>query len=215
MAKRLAAARPQTVSRDPADRRLAMLACAALLGSAPSLVLAQQGAESQEQGFEAYISEDALQALYVRNMDVGELGMNEVRGGFFLNEDRDLIGLADMLVDVGEPDRRPYWSLQVGPRVYGALLSIEDQDVFAIAVGGKLSYFIGRNRSTSVSATLFYAPDIISFGNADNVKDVSIRLETQLTEATRVFVGYRNLEFDLAVDREVDDGMHLGIQHSF
>lgn len=213
MAKRLPAASPQTLATR--SRLTAVIASAALLIGAPSLVFGQQTAGGETQGFEAYISEDALQALYVRNMDVGELGTNDVRVGFFINEDRDLIGLADMLVDVGEPDRRPYWQLEVGPRVYGALLAVEDQDIFAVAVGGKLSYFLGRSRNTSVSASLFYAPDIITFGSADNVKDVSIRLETQLTDATRIFVGYRNLEFDLALDREVDDGMHVGIHHSF
>lgn len=179
---------------------------------------AQQPGQPQpqpQQGFEGYVSEDALQVLYIRNMDVGELGRNEVRGGFFLNEDRDLIGLADMLVDVGMPDRRPYWSLQVGPRVYGALLTIENQDVFAIGFGGKLSYYIGRNRNVSASITAFYAPDIITFGNADNVTDVTVQLETRLTEQTRVFVGYRTFEFDLEIDREVDDGLHVGIRHTF
>jgi hypothetical protein len=185
---------------------LAVLACSA--------ATAQPAAEP-EQGIEAYISQDALQALYVRDIDVGEFGENEFRAGFFLNEDRDLIGIADMLVDVGQPERRPYWALQVGPRVYGALLSVEDQDVFAIGIGGKLSYFIGRDRRSSASVAAYYAPDIVTFGNADDVTDITVQFETQLTESTRVFVGYRTFEFDLDVDREVDDGVHVGIRYDF
>lgn len=195
----------------------------ALLAFASVSVFAQQPGGPQQdqdppdggQGFEGYVSEDALQVMYVRDTDVGEFGRNALRAGFFINEDRDLIGVADMLIDVGEPDRRPYWSLEVGPRVYGALLTIENQDIFAIALGGRLSYYIGRSRRTSASVSAFYAPDIITFGIADNVKDVTVQVETQLTEATRIFVGYRMFEFDLPIDREVDDGLHIGIRHRF
>lgn len=183
----------------------------------PVLALAQGSDEPAEgtQIVEAYLSENAMQVLYGRDLDVGELGTNQVRVGVFLNEDRDLIGMADMLFDVGEPNRRPYWALQVGPRAYGALMTIENQDVFSIGLGGRLSYFLGRNRQSSISLTAFYAPDIVTFGNADNIKDVSVSIETRLSESTNVFLGYRIFEFDLDVDREVDDNMHLGVRHRF
>lgn len=169
------------------------------------------GAESVE----GYLSQDALQIFLTREMELGELGRNEVRAGFFLSEARDLIGVGDMLFDVGEPRRRPHWSLDLGPRAYGALLAVEDQDVFSLALGGRLSYSLGPRRLTRLSLAAFYAPDIVTFGNADDVKDVAVRVETPLSETTRLFVGYRVLEFNLAVDREVDDNMHVGIRHSF
>jgi hypothetical protein len=191
--------------------------CGALLSLLPFLAFGQQADSPQAgtQSVEAYLSENAMQVLYGRDMDVGELGRNEVRVGVFLNEDRDLIGMADMLFDVGEQGRRPYWGLQVGPRVYGALMTIENQDVFSIGLGGRLSYYLGRNRSSSVSLTAFYAPDIVTFGNADNIKDVAVGVETRLSDSTTLFLGYRVFEFDLDVDREVDDNMHLGIRHRF
>lgn len=195
------------------------IAAAALAMLLPLSAFAQQRAGAEQttgvQLVEAYLSENAMQVMYGRNVDVGEFGRNDIRAGFFINEDRDLIGIADMLVDVGEPDRRPWWSLQVGPRAYGALMAVEDQDVFSIGFGGRLSYFLGRNRMTSLSLTAFYAPDIVTFGTADNIKDVAVRFDTRLTEATNVFVGYRIFEFDLPVDREVDDNVHVGIQYRF
>ncbi|HEX6993457.1 MAG TPA: YfaZ family outer membrane protein [Gammaproteobacteria bacterium] len=181
----------------------------------PTLAFAQQEPEAGTQAVEAYLSEDAMQVLYGRDMDVGDLGRNQVRIGIFLNEERDLIGIADMMFDVGEPNRRPYWSLQVGPRAYGALMTIENQDIFSIALGGRLSYFLGRGRGSSIALTAFYAPDIVTFGNADNIKDIAVTLETSLSESTNLFIGYRVFEFDLEVDREVDDNMHLGVRHRF
>ncbi len=196
-------------------RRRSTSAAAAVIALLPTLAVAQQEPAVGTQVVEAYLSEDAMQVMYGRDMDVGELGRNEVRVGIFLNEERDLIGIADILFNVGEPNRRPYWALEVGPRAYGALMTIENQDVFSIALGGRLSYYLGRNRSSSIALTAFYAPDIVTFGNADNIKDVSITLETRLSESTNIFIGYRVFEFDLEVDREVDDNMHLGVRHRF
>jgi hypothetical protein len=179
--------------------------------------------QSQQQGIDAYLSNDALQVLYRRNMDIGDLGRNDVRAGFFINEDRDLVGIADMLVNVGRAERaHPAWGLQVGPRVYGALLSKENQDVFAIGLGGTLSYRLGRDRETWVSATAYYAPDITSFGNADDVTDLALQIETPLTTKTRIYAGYRWFRFGLAAqpgidssDRDVDEGVHVGIMYGF
>jgi hypothetical protein len=192
------------------------LAAPALLAQPPgSQAPPPRPSPSEGQVVEAYISEDALQVLYGRRMDVGEFGRNDVRVGVFLNEERDLIGIADMLIDIGQPGRRPHWALQAGPRAYAALMSIESQDVFAIGLGGRLSYFLGGDRRTSVSIAAYYAPDIVTFGNADNVKDVSLRIETPLNDDTYLFIGYRMFEFDLEVDRKVDDNLHIGIRHRF
>ncbi len=119
---------------------------------------------------EAYLAENALQAMYVTNLDV--------QAGLFFSEERDFVLIGDMLVDVGERERHPRWKLNVGPRVYGAQLNVENQDVFAMAVGG--------------------------------------RFETQLTAATRIFVGYRSLEFALLdASRRIDDSAHIGVQRRF
>jgi hypothetical protein len=188
----------------------------------PAQILAQQADQPRNaegaQGIEAYISNKAMQAMYTRRVDMGEFGTNEMRAGFFINEERDLILVGDLLADVGGADRRPNWGLQVGPRVYGALLSsIDKDDVFAISLGGRLSYYLGRNRATALSVAAFYAPEIITFGNADNVSDVSVQFSTRLTESTRVFVGYRTFQFSLPGDndRKVDRGGHVGIAYHF
>jgi hypothetical protein len=66
-----------------------------------------------------------------------------------------------------------------------------------------------------VTLSLFYSPDIVTFGQADNIKDGSLRLMTRLRSGTDVFVGFRVFEIDLPVDREVDDNLHVGLRRSF
>lgn len=165
---------------------------------------------------ELYISDDALQAQYIRTLDLGDVGPTEVRGGFFYNEDRDLIGVGELLAFVGDEVGVRSFEIKVGTRVYGAFLAPEDQDIFAIGLGGEAQYFLNRSRTTSVTLALFYSPDIVTFGAADNVKDVSLRLTTQLRSGMEVFVGFRAFEFDLNIeDREVDDNLHVGFRRSF
>ncbi len=165
---------------------------------------------------EFYISDDALQALYVRTLDLGDFGPTEARGGFFYNEDRDLIATGDLLLPVGDEDEElESFEIKVGTRVYGAFLATEDEDVFGVGLGGEAEYFFNRSRSVSVKLTLFYAPDIATFGQADNVKDASLRFMTRLRDGTDVFVGFRSFEIDLPFDREVDDNMHVGFRRSF
>ena len=196
-------------------------ACAAIALAAAGSALAQQDdgrrrVTTIDHAVEFYISDDAMQAEYVRMLDLGELGPTEVRGGFFYNEDRDLIATGDLLTYIGDDVGVRDLEVRVGTRIYGAFLAPEDQDVFGVGLGGEAQYFLTSNRSTSVTLGLFYAPDIATFGLADNVKDVSLRLMTRLRNGTDIFVGFRSFEIDIEpVDREVDDNLHVGFRRSF
>jgi hypothetical protein len=194
--------------------------CVAALATAGPAVAQQpdnRRVTTTDHAVEFYLSEDALQALYVRDLDLGDLGATEARAGFFYNEDRDLIATGDLLMDIGdEVDAPRRFVLRAGTRVYGAFLAPEDQDVFSIGVGGEAQYFIGSNRATSIMLGLFYAPDIVTFGQADNIKDVTLRFTTRLRSGMDVFVGFRTLEIDIEpMDREVDDNLHVGLRRSF
>ena len=194
------------------------LAWLALLTTAGPALAQQQGdnrVSTLDHAVEMYISDDALQARYVRTLDLGELGPTEVRGGFFYNEDRDLIVSGDLLTSFGDEIDARRFEVRVGTRVYGAFLALEDQDVFGVGLGGEAQYFFNRSRSTSVQLSVFYSPDIVTFGTADNIKDASLRLITRLRDGTDVFVGFRSFEIDVDPDREVDDNMHIGFRRSF
>jgi hypothetical protein len=199
-------------------RSIAWLA-AALAATGTAVAQQNDGQASPtttDHAIEFYISNDAMEAQYVRMLDLGDLGPTEVRGGFFYNEDRDLIGTGDLLAYVGDEVGVSNLEVRVGTRVYAAFLAPEDQDMFGIGLGGEAQYFFRKNRAASVTLALFYAPDIVTFGISDNVKDVSLRLMTRLRSGTDVFVGYRSFEIDMAPeDREVDDNLHVGFRRSF
>jgi hypothetical protein len=126
-----------------------------------------------------------------------------------------LIVSGDLLALVGDEVDVRDLQLRVGTRVYGAFLAPEDQDVFGVGLGGEAQYFFNSARSASVTLSMFYAPDIVTFGTADNVKDATLRFMARLRNGTDVFVGVRSFEIDLPIDREVDDNMHVGFRRTF
>jgi hypothetical protein len=172
--------------------------------------------DAVERYIEAYVSDDAIQAQYVQELRIEGFGPIEARGGFFYNETRDLIGIVDALLYIGDQADRRQIEVNVGTRLYGAFLNAENEDTFAVGFGGEAQYFFTRNQRSSLKLTAFYAPDILTFGIADNVKDVSLRLQTRIREATDIFVGYRSLEIETILgSREVDDNVHIGFRRSF
>jgi hypothetical protein len=171
---------------------------------------------SERHSLEAQVSQDAIQAFYIRDASISQVGTTEIAGGVFFNEDRDLIMMASAIADIGSPSSARRFNVRVGPRAYGAFLNGENEDIFGIALGGEARYYLGADRGSAIMLSAFYAPDILVFGSADNVTDVSLRFETRLRQDTTIFVGYRSFEFALpTVDRDVDDNVHIGFRHTF
>ena len=165
---------------------------------------------------EAYVSDDSFQAQYVQELRIEGFGPVEARGGVFYNETRDLIAVVDGLLDIGDQADRRQIEVNVGTRLYGAFLNAENEDTFAVGFGGEAAFFFTRDLRTSVQLVAFYAPDILTFGIANNVQDVSLRLQTRIRDATDIFIGYRSLEIQTTLgDREVDDNVHIGFGRRF
>lgn len=121
---------------------------------------------------------------------------SRVSGGFFLSESRDIVLSGDVLF----PAQLDWDRLQIlfGPRAYAALLEDENTDVFAVSLGTELRYELDRNSGLALAGQVFYAPDILTFGSANNLTDLSARLEIRLQPRLTAFGGMRWFEFDLA-----------------
>jgi hypothetical protein len=213
----------------PRGARVWQLAVLALIAGAAMPVPAQQpgpverAAERVDERvdavvryIEAYVSDDSLQAQYVQELRIENFGPVEVGGGFFYNETRDLIAVVDGLLYIGDQADRRQIEVNVGTRLYGAFLNEENEDTFAVGFGGEAEFFFTRDQRSSLQLAAFYAPDILTFGIANNVQDVSLRLQTRIREGTQIFIGYRALEIETTLgDREVDDNAHIGFRRNF
>jgi hypothetical protein len=160
---------------------------------------------------EIALSNDTLQLRYY-DKKKGDTGSRLVAGGF-LGEERDIVLTAAMMfpVDLGQ-----YLDITFGPQLYAALLSEENEDVMAVSVGAELRWYFDSSHRFAVSGQAFYSPDILTFGSADNVIDLSARAEFKLSDRLILFAGMRWFEIDLIDDtgeRTLQEEVFLGARY--
>jgi hypothetical protein len=178
-------------------------------------VLAQETQDNVPRA-ELALSDDTLNAEYFAPGGRVAGGGSHISGAFFLSEDRDIVLSGSMLFPA-DVDLGPL-SVMFGPRAYAALLDEENNDVLSLAVGALLRFDIDRRRGFAVVGHAFYAPDILTFGSADNLTDLMARAELRLGDQLTGFAGMRWFEFDLIDDAGVQtlqDEVFVGVGWRF
>lgn len=165
------------------------------------LMIVALNIQAQEEDFsrrstaELQLSNDTLQLRYIGSGDTVGVGGSRLTGAFFLSEERDIVLSAGLLFPADfNIDRL---TLSFGPQLYAALLEEENNDVMAISVGADVRYLLIRSMGLAVAGQAFYAPDILTFGSADKLMDLSARVELNVAPRMLVFGGMRWFEFDL------------------
>ena len=191
-----------------------------LLAAAPLLLIAAEAAaqrqDTAQSAAEVALSNDTLQLRYIGSgHSVGVEG-SQLTGSVFLGEERDFVLGAGLLFPVDLGVRRLEASF--GPQVYAALLQDENDDVMAVSIGTQLRYFLDPRRGLALSGQAYYAPDILTFGSADNLVDLSARVELRVAAQMQAFAGMRWFEFDLtdgSGTRTLQEEMFVGIGYRF
>jgi len=153
---------------------------------------------------EVSFSDETVQLRYRdagRNVKVG--GGSRASAAMFLSEARDIVFFGDLLYPGnGWSDR-----IQVlfGPRVYAALLEDENNDVLSLSLGAEVRFELSPDGKLAVSGQAFYGPDILTFGTADSLTDLSARVEFELQPRLTVFGGMRWFEFELIEEIDGED----------
>lgn len=188
-----------------------LIAAAGLLLLA-STALAQNERVNNAPAAEVAMSDETLLLRYLTSGD--KLGAEDSRAfaDFFLSEERDIVLTGGLLfpinVDIG-----PFTAL-VGPRAIAALLDDENDDVLAMAIGAEIRFDIHRDTGFAIVGQAWYSPDILTFGSADNVTDLSARAEIRIAPRMIAFGGFRWFEFDLTEGggtQKLQDEVFVGI----
>jgi hypothetical protein len=199
------------------------IAIAAVVLSSFALSVHAQGRNASDddaQRAEVALSNETLQVSYVgRDGQIGEGG--QVHGAFFLSEERDIVLSGGVMFPAGLPDNLTVGrrlTVRFGPQVYAALLQEENNDVFATSLGIQARFVLNRRMGLAVAGSAFYAPDILTFGSADNLTDLSARLEMQVAPELVAFGGMRWFEFDLTEGggtTTLQDELFFGVGYRF
>lgn len=90
-------------------------------------------------------------------------------------------------------------------------------DGTAIAIGGTLRITPAANKNVAVSLSGYFAPNVLSFGDMDNYRELELRGEYQVSEQLTAYVGYRNNRADYGNlgSHNLYDGAMIGGEFHF
>lgn len=169
---------------------------------------------------EVSLSDDYLQGRYYTGG--GILGFDQAEGhvGVYLSDNRDIIGNIGLMTRPAElfkqtPLFREGLTLSLGARGYLALLSSPNDDVFGFAPGIEARYGLPFAHPTFVVGNIFYAPDVLTLGDAENIVDIDARFEAQIVPSVVGFVGYREFRFDSDEGSDVEAASEIQIGARF
>lgn len=194
--------------------------CAYLLISlfaATSLAQAQDDANVQRSG-EILLSDEAVQLKYLTNGERFGVENTDASIGVFLSEDRDVVLSAGMLMDTQLLDFINWdrLKLRLGMQGYGMLLGREDTDIVALSGGGEVRFVLFPRAPIIITAYGYYAPDILSFGSADNMHDIGVTIEGPLTDRMTGFAGYRDFDVELVgAATQLQGSIILGVRYQY
>ena len=166
--------------------------------------------------FEAALSKETAQFTFRSDSSLIGWGGSDLALGLFYNEDSDFILQASLLQMRQASEENPL-TFGVGVKGYLGTLDDPDEDVFAFAIGGQVRYTIAGTMPMAVYVEGYYAPDITSFGDTEEVIDYTVGFQIEALPQTIAFVGVRHLEFegddgDYEAD---DDNIHFGVRLTF
>ncbi len=188
--------------------RMARLLAAALLAGA--------GATAQAGGIEAYLSNKTAQLTFTGDASGIGLPGAEMSFGLFYSDDKDYMGSFGLHA-AGTPAGDMPLTFGLGGRIYVGSTDRPDQNFQALALGGEVRYTIPANMPMAIAADIHFAPSVTSFGDADQLVDVGVRYELEVTPGVSGFLGYRELTLDLDRDSsyKVDKHVHFGVRFRF
>jgi hypothetical protein len=191
-------------------------ALAVLLTLVANLAPAQENESDTESIGELALSNDTLQLRYETGGNMVGVDRSRFSAAFFLSEDRDIV-LSAGLAFPADIDLGPL-SVAVGPQVYAALLEDENNDVMSVSVGAQVRFLLNRRTGLALAGHAYHAPDILTFGSADNLTDLSARVEIGFGPRVIAFGGMRWFEFDLTEgegERTLQEEIFVGFGYRF
>lgn len=171
-------------------------------------------AQTTDRAFDINLNDDVVTAAFTWRL--GDRKLLAGIGGLH-NQDRgDVLHGEVHLVDVASSSAD---ALQAG---LGVRLIFADPDVAsvdgtAVALGGFARYVLPDADRFSIRGHLYYAPDVVSFGDLDEYYEIGARVGYNVVRDADVYIGVRTVktEYDGGGDLSFDSGVHIGFEFRF
>jgi YfaZ precursor len=164
--------------------------------------------------FDMNLSNDTAELRYITPVGFeNSFGSAELDVGFLSSTSDDIMGIFGFQAVDEAGSATP--GVKVGVGIKGFVGTINDNDVYAVALGGNVHIPV-YNRF-SIFGDAHFAPDVVTFGDADRLLYLNVRLEYQILPQATVYIGYRKLQVNLKEggNESVDNGANIGLQFLF
>lgn len=159
------------------------------------------------------LNSDAVRVTYAN--EVGD-GLR-LEGGWLHDGDKGDVAHAGLLVTGAASPASQKLTAGVGVRL--AYLDGEgsQREGYALGVGGLVRWVIPRYDRFAVSGEGYWAPDVLSGGDATEYLDGTVRLGFSVTRQAEVYVGarYTRADYDNRPEVHFDTGLHAGFNLRF
>ena len=203
---------PEDINGTSASTDVKPQLAAATDGSGSGAAAQASSAPTDPSTIQFYASDKALEVQYQKPGELFSLGNSSSSVGFLLNEERDNAFIGTVMFEA-EPALLRAINFEFGVKALAGFIANENNDIFGIGLNLAASYDLAIEAfPIHLSAEVGYAPDILSFGQADRIIDWNVRAGTDITKKLHAFVGFRFLQFDTRPgDDEIDDRVHIGV----
>ena len=185
-----------------------------------AIFLSFTSASALADALDVNLSNDVAEFQYIATMGNMGQGKSEGHAGFLYNDADNAMGDVGLLV-MNTGDSAAIASLGVGIKAVAA--KIERNNSMALAIGGQIRITPADDKKFGIVGQVYYAPDIVTFGDAENFVQTGVRVEYEIMQQAAVYVGYRKIKFDInvlpapvsAVGVVLDEGVHVGVRIAF
>jgi len=167
------------------------------------------------EGVIAMLSGDSARFFYSTQMWGQQAGPVELETGIMFNEEDNYLLNLGMMLRNDNLDSPLILSL--GGRSYFASANRADTNqefkIVALALGIEVLFVPDNMGGLGLGLHYYYAPDILSGGDAETVSEFAVKLDYQLTPQSNVFAGYQIINADLKNDEgdiDIEEGFMLG-----
>jgi len=159
-------------------------------------------------------SEHSAQAKYTKDVGSGQIGGAEAGAGLLFNSSGDFLVEASLNVFNEAGTKLPGLVLGLGGKTY--LSSWDSREILALAIGGQVNYPIPSYERFVLHLDAYYAPDIVTFRDANAFLELATRAEYELLPQGAAFVEWRRFAARTGGYMEkVDTGLRLGFRIKF
>jgi len=160
------------------------------------------------------INSDAARLSYKHAFSSNEL---QLGAGWLYDQDKGNVAHIDLnLVSEASEGKTPV-KAGLGGRIAYFDGDRDNQSGTALGIGGFVRYTLPRYNRISLGGHLYFAPDVLSFGDGEQLIDGEVRVSYNVLRQADVFFGARYVqgEYKNAGDVKFDSGVHIGINLRF